>query len=59
VSRSQAAHACDRPPWGPGSEKAGALGLVRLAGWLNGGLIWRERKILLDGWLAGGWTDFA
>ena len=25
------------------------LGLVRLAGWL----IWRERKTLLVGWLAG------
>jgi len=32
----------------------------RSAGWwLVAGLIWRERKILLDGWLAGGWTDFA
>jgi len=32
----------------------------RSAGWwLVAGLIWRERKILLDGWLAGGWADFA
>jgi len=29
------------------------------AWWLVAGLIWRERKILLDGWLAGGWADFA
>jgi len=28
------------------------IGLVRLAGWLNGWLIWRERKTLLVGWLA-------
>ena len=33
--------------------------LVRLAGWLDGWLISRERKILLAGWLAGGWADFA
>jgi len=30
-----------------------------MAGWLNGWLISRERKILLAGWLAGGWADFA
>jgi len=35
------------------------LSLVRLAGWLDGWLISRERKILLAGWLAGGWADFA
>jgi hypothetical protein len=28
-------------------------------GWLVAGLIWRERKTLLDGWLAGGWADLA
>jgi len=27
--------------------------------WLVAGLIWRERKILLDDWLTGGWADFA
>ena len=32
----------------------------RSAGWwLVAGLIWREKKILLDGWLVGGWADFA
>ena len=32
----------------------------RSAGWwLVAGLIWRERKILLDSWLVGGWADFA
>ena len=35
------------------------LCLVRLAGWLDGWLISCERKILLAGWLAGGWADFA
>ena len=34
--------------------------LPRSAGWwLVAGLIWRQRKILLDGWLTGGWADFA
>jgi len=34
--------------------------LPRSAGWwLVAGLIWRERKTLLAGWLAGGWADLA
>ena len=39
---------------------AGWSSRPRSAGWwLVVGLVCRERKILLDGWLAGGWTDFA
>jgi len=33
--------------------------LVRLAGWLNGWLIWRERKTLLVGWLVSWLADLA
>jgi len=33
--------------------------LVRLADWLDGWLIWRERKTLLVGWLAGWLADLA